>query len=233
MPKKFERCVKKVKKSSPDVDPYAVCTVSTGMTARGSKYNKPRNGRRRNQGVGEGGFQEAMRMNERFHGRPTREIMEAVENYHWVRNQAVLGQLIELVITRDYQKGIPIRFGEETNDNVSDDTRPLLTCDPQGQQLYVVDTKYSDQSFDPEELGIRDDERKHQFCIVGDIFSITYFADKHHLEGPKEEQARGTSYEHEFGEEGGHCPCLVYDYENRKVMIIGGTYKVESEGIRN
>lgn len=202
---------------------------------RASKFNRPRTAtkRRRNQGVGEGGFEEAMRINERFHGRPTREILEAVQEYKYVKNQAVLGQLIELCITTDGKTGIPIRFGEERNDNKSDETRPLLTCDPQGQQLYVVDTEYSDQSFNPEELGIPDDERKHQFCIVGDIHSITYFADKHHLEGPKEEQARGTSYEHEFGEEGGYPPCLVYDYENRKVMIIGGTYKVEAEGIRN
>jgi hypothetical protein len=29
MPKKFESCVKKVKKKSPNVNPYAVCRVST------------------------------------------------------------------------------------------------------------------------------------------------------------------------------------------------------------
>ena len=30
MPKKFIDCVRKVKKNSPDVNPYAVCRVSTG-----------------------------------------------------------------------------------------------------------------------------------------------------------------------------------------------------------
>ena len=30
MPKKFIRCVKKVKKSSPNVNPYVVCRKSTG-----------------------------------------------------------------------------------------------------------------------------------------------------------------------------------------------------------
>lgn len=30
MPTKFIRCVKKVKKKSPNVNPYAVCRVSTG-----------------------------------------------------------------------------------------------------------------------------------------------------------------------------------------------------------
>ena len=31
MPKKLERCVRKVKKKSPGVDPWAVCVKSTGI----------------------------------------------------------------------------------------------------------------------------------------------------------------------------------------------------------
>lgn len=38
MPKKWERCVKKVKaKSGKKVNPYAVCTASTGLTRSGKK----------------------------------------------------------------------------------------------------------------------------------------------------------------------------------------------------
>jgi len=38
MPKKFDRCVKKVKKKSPKVNPYAVCNAS--MYSKGKKVKK-------------------------------------------------------------------------------------------------------------------------------------------------------------------------------------------------
>lgn len=41
MPAKFERCVKKVRKQSPDVNPYAVCKVSLGMT-KAKKARRPK-----------------------------------------------------------------------------------------------------------------------------------------------------------------------------------------------
>lgn len=38
MPAKFLRCIKAVKKKSPNVNPYAVCRVSTGFY--GSKHKR-------------------------------------------------------------------------------------------------------------------------------------------------------------------------------------------------
>lgn len=41
MPKKLERCVRKVRKNSPDVNPWAVCSKSTGYKkAKGGKWVK-------------------------------------------------------------------------------------------------------------------------------------------------------------------------------------------------
>lgn len=41
MPKKFERCVKKIKSENPDVNPYAICRKSTnyyGTTHEKKRY---------------------------------------------------------------------------------------------------------------------------------------------------------------------------------------------------
>lgn len=43
----------------------------------------------------------------------------------------------------------------------------------------------------------------------------------------------GTPYRHEFGEDGGEMPFLVYDELNKKLQIVGGTYVVKDVGIWN
>lgn len=41
----------------------------------------------------------------------------------------------------------------------------------------------------------------------------------------------GVAYNHEFGEQGGNWPTLVYDLNNKKLMLAGGTYEVRDVGI--
>lgn len=38
-------------------------------------------------------------------------------------------------------------------------------------------------------------------------------------------------YEHAFGEEGGRKPVLAMDARNRRLHIVGGSYRVEDRGI--
>jgi hypothetical protein len=41
VPPKYERCLRKVKKNSPNVNPYAVCSASTGIKRkRGGGWTK-------------------------------------------------------------------------------------------------------------------------------------------------------------------------------------------------
>jgi len=67
---------------------------------------------------------------------------------------------------------------------------------------------------------------------IGEIVTISYFADKHHLSGP-EEQKKGMHYIHELGEETGVRPILVYDRVNKQMGVVGGEYRVEDRGIVN
>jgi hypothetical protein len=91
-----------------------------------------------------------------------------------------------------------------------------------------------DQSLDLEDLQVSEleIETNKRYVQIGEVFSISYFADKHHLTGPKS-QAYGTEYIHEFGEDGGDRPILVYDARDKKMKLVGGSYKVEEEGIKN
>ena len=74
--------------------------------------------------------------------------------------------------------------------------------------------------------------------LVGPVYEIVYFADKHHLTGPKQ-QKTGMEYFHEFGEDEGfvkgdafdQLPWLVYDRRNVKLLLVGGSYTIEPEGI--
>ena len=72
--------------------------------------------------------------------------------------------------------------------------------------------------------------------MVGPVREITYWADKHHLSGPKS-QAKWIEYFHEFGEriqfdeDEGELPYLVFDRRNRKLLLVGGAYTIEPEGI--
>ena len=43
----------------------------------------------------------------------------------------------------------------------------------------------------------------------------------------------GTPYRHEFGEDGGEFPFLVYDELNKRLSLAGGTYEVRDVGIWN
>ena len=173
-------------------------------------------------------LEQAKDLNARFHGRDTREIIDLIEDYRYEKNGAVLGQLIELMLITDESKGIgqPIRFGKSRDDNSPDNSRPFLVSNPKGNQLYILG---GDQRFDVSELGIKKDK---QYTLLGSCFSISYWTDKHHLEGPKK-QAKGLAYEHEFGENGGEQPAIVYDSLNQNFMLIGGSYTIEPEGITN
>jgi hypothetical protein len=73
-------------------------------------------------------------------------------------------------------------------------------------------------------------ETEKNLVLVGPVCEISYFADKHHLSGPKE-QKDGITYYHNFGEDDDELPYLVFDRRNRKLLLVGGSYTIESEGI--
>jgi hypothetical protein len=174
------------------------------------------------------GISEASEVSEGFHGRPSTYIEDIIEIEKYRTKLAHLGDLIEFEIIdhRSPKYVIPINFAEpDTEDHVSvastSNRRQLILSG--GSQSIDLDS-FSDLS---------DNEKEKDYVTIGSVFSISYFTDKHHLEGPKY-QKDGTEYIHKFGEEeGGERPTLVYDKLNEHIILVGGSYEVRDEGIYN
>jgi hypothetical protein len=161
---------------------------------------------------------DASRMSEKFHGRKTLGEFDIDETETYDDALAVLGDLIELNIL------CPDNEDSEFTISFKKD-KPLLCCDAHGGNLEIVG---GDQDLElPQDV-----TEGKKLAIIGEIRSVCYFTDKHHLEGPKS-QAKGVEYEHQFGEEGGNRPHAVYDTVNCKILIVGGSYTIEETGIAN
>ena len=177
----------------------------------------------RNLGIDDQG--DAERMSEAFHGRPVEEIIEVEERRNYDQYGAVLGYLVELAILADDDRSVfPIRFSDDVPEY--DEDTVLLVSNSAGTNLEFVG---GDQSIDWQRVeGARQQDK--YLIAVGPVHSVTYFTDKHHLSGPKS-QKYGTPYEHEFGDEGGELPFLVYDRPNVHLMLVGGDYSIAPDGI--
>lgn len=168
------------------------------------------------------GEERAARLAEKFHGRPAREILEIEERESYDDYGAVLGCLERLdILMDDGHSAIPIKFDFEPGS----ENNILVVSDPEGKNLDFVG---GDQEIPWDEIeGVATDKN---LVLVGPVCEIDYFADKHHLTGPAE-QKRGITYYHEFGDQGGELPYLVFDTRNTKLMLVGGDYSIEPEGI--
>lgn len=169
---------------------------------------------------------------EDFHGRPVQERFEVTERELYDSRVWVLGWLEELGIVDpdDYEFIWPIRFDYgENNDNT------VFVCgNPAKTNIEFLG---GDQDIDWDQVAGATTEGKY-LVYVGEVQTIAYYTDKHHLTGPRS-QKYGTSYEHEFGEpdeddpeqEPGELPHLVFDRRNKKLWLVGGSYTITPEGI--
>jgi hypothetical protein len=165
----------------------------------------------------------AERLAEEFHGRPAREFIEVEEHEAYDEYGAVLGELERLdILMEDGHsfQSIQFDFVLGSDDNV------LVVGDPDKQNIEFVG---GDQDIPWREVEGASEAEKN-LVIVGPVCEIDYFADKHHLEGPAEQQ-HGITYYHEFGDEGGELPTLLFDRRNTKLLLAGGDYTIEPEGI--
>lgn len=170
-------------------------------------------------------LEESAELSRSFHGRDNEYIEDVIEPFNYRRDLAHLGDLTELEVMVDNKHVVPINFAPpDTEEHVS------LSSSPDRRQLYLSG---GDQTIDLDEWDeLSEWEKEKDFVCLGEVFSITYFTDKHHLEGPKS-QEKGVEYIHEFGEEGGTRPKLVYDRLNENLTLVGGSYEVRDEGIWN
>lgn len=176
-----------------------------------------------------------------FHGRDNKGIKEYTLASYYPKDLAELGILIELqVFTDDDREAyVPINFAPEHPDLTDDDSNVILAANGNRKQLYLVG---GDQEYDLTEfaetagIDFPDDELEKDEVVLGEVKAIAYFADKHHLEGPKE-QKTGIPYQHEFaineetGEQIGEYPTLVYSQRDKVFKLVGGSYEILPEGI--
>ncbi len=180
----------------------------------------------RNPGEFEDELDSATSVSEGFHGRKPYYIEDILEIERYRTKLAHLGDLVEFeILSSNGRSVIPINFAlHDTEEHVS------VSSTPDRMQLILSG---GDQSIDLESFDLSDNEKRKDYVCIGEVFSISYFTDKHHLSGPKY-QADGTEYIHKFGEEeGGIRPELMYDRLNERILLIGGSYEVRDEGIYN
>ena len=114
-------------------------------------------------------------------------------------------------------------------DSVNHNTT-LLSSNEDGTQLYLVG---GDQSLDLDALGINGDMATKELVTIGDVCKIHYETEKDF------DKFELIQYHHELGEETGDLPVLAYDRLNKRLLFIGGAYKIEkpwgetSPGIEN
>lgn len=183
-----------------------------------------------------------------FHGRENQETIEIDEPEVFRENLALLGEMVELEVfieARQDEGLIPIKFSGETGYENKEDAI-YLSCSSDRKQLYINGNCDLPDDW-LEETSPSSYEK--DLVPIGYVYSISYFADKHHLTGSKQ-QKNGTPYIHCFGEQtfkhkgnankifaledkilAGLLPMLIYNRLNQGMELVGGGYSVKDEGI--
>lgn len=153
---------------------------------------------------------------ETFHQKAPERIDEYEEHVHYHGWLAELGEMREIkvdLVYMDPPKQATIEFEPGTK----------LGCSEDGRQLYLVG---GDQSLDLKALGFNRDWIR-DYMLIGVLSELTYRTKKGF------DKFEVIDYYHEVGEDTGDLPILAYDNMNQQLMIIGGKYRVEHDGIIN
>jgi hypothetical protein len=102
---------------------------------------------------------------------------------------------------------------------------PVVVSDESGRQIYFVGGD-QDVSAALGEFGAHD--RGAGLYVLGEARRIDYKQRKEHVPDPETDEWR-----HDFGEETGEYPVLVFDSKSKRLELEGGTYEIRTEGIVN
>jgi hypothetical protein len=168
----------------------------------------------------------AASMFQKFHGRPSGEVVEVDKPVHYHAHLAALGELEKLTVKSNDGGLVDLEgFGDA-----------VLCSNERGTQLYI---EGGDQAVKLSAFGIG--KPYHDVEDLGEVMKLWYFTNKVHLG----DQGGEASYHHTlseekktrmsygFGERRAPKPRLLYDVLNQSLAFAGGEYSVEPEGIRN
>ena len=159
-------------------------------------------------------MQEAIELYEKFHGKAPAEILEMQEAFAMRKEYAALGELLSLMVANGSGKTIELVFKD---DGVK------VASSPKGTQIYFIGGNQNIGSA----LGQFEADATKDFVELGECREIVYTTQKEF------DRFQTIDYAHEFGEEGGARPTLIYARLAKRLMLAGGDYKVEAPGIIN
>jgi hypothetical protein len=177
----------------------------------GHDFRNPKGGRRRRMNQGDTG---AAELYQEFHGREPREILEMQEALAQGTDYAALGALVQLVFKDGSGKRLEISFEGD---------RVKVAANPEGTQIYFFGGNQNVGG----SLEEASADASKDFVELGECLEIVYTAQKG-FDG-----FQTIDYVHKFGEDGGAKPTLVYAKQMKKLLLIGGDYRVEAPGIVN
>ena len=160
----------------------------------------------------------ASRSYEEFHGESAKHVDELHEPSPRPVTLAELGTLLELRVRRT----VGWKWG-----SLDFDGRGVrLASNVAGTQLYLVD---GDQKISRGQLTRLGADNSKELVDLGEATLIAYRARKMQVNGV------AANYEHNFGEETGVRPRLMYDRRGPmpRLYLSGGEYRVEARGIVN
>ena len=168
----------------------------------------------------------AASMFQKFHGRPSGEVVDIKKPVHYHAHLAALGELEKLTVKANDGGLVDLEgFGDA-----------VLCSNERGTQLYI---EGGDQAVKLSAFGIG--KPYHDVEDLGEVVKLWYFTTKDHLG----DQGGEASYHHKlseekktrmsygFAEKRAPKPRLMYDTLNEALAFAGGEYTVEPEGIRN
>lgn len=166
-----------------------------------------------------------------FHGRKVEERFEVDEEELYPDNLAVLGCLVELCVICNGGT-IPIRGFKN----------PYSPGYKKGMEVYVAAADRYNIEFVGGDQEIVNAEKIAEYTNktlvrLGKVKEIVYLADKHHLVGS---DGGEDEYEHKFGKKKYFLfgkkvgqPDLIYDCLNKTMKLVGGSYTITDEGIKD
>jgi hypothetical protein len=162
------------------------------------------------------GTEEAAGLYQQFHGRAPKEILELQEPEARGVTLTSLGDLIELQV-------VPLAGRQWVQLDLSGD-RVKLAANAKGTQLYFIG---GNQTLTGEVLRTFGSDTSKELVELGQAATVVYRAKKSITD------FKTTNWEHSFGEESGMRPILAYDVRTRRLLLVGGEYKIEAPGIIN
>lgn len=225
--KDFKSCKRSVRKRGV-IDPAGYCaTIARSvygkeklqkMAARAKKARAKRNPKENHPDS----FEMVEKVAKGFHGRLEGVVTELLEEERYAENLAQLGYMEDMEVAAPSGSQI-ISFPD-----LPLTKRPVLCSSGDRDQLYLIGGKQVLSEDDLEALGL--EWPQHDYLVIGEVEAISYITAKYHL--ARQDRKMGP-YRHEFGDEGGELPILIYDAMNDRMYLMGGSYVVEDEGIRN